>query len=94
MQSAPSPAPASSAPGQNEGQWIIRVDANCANKVTMVDLYVDNMQIGTVAPGRGVVKNVPIGRHTVSGLSPDGQSWGPLTYDLTQGVRTTSFSCN
>jgi hypothetical protein len=85
----------SALPGANEGQWIVRVDANCAGMVVTVDLYIDGMLVGTVTPGRGLVRKLPVGPHAVSGRSAtNGYSWGPQTYDLTQSVLTTNFACD
>jgi predicted Ser/Thr protein kinase len=84
---------ASGAPAANDIQWIIRVDASCASTVSTVDVFIDDSKVGSLTPGRGMVKNVAPGKHAVSGLAT-AASWGPFTYELTQGVRTTSFSCN
>jgi hypothetical protein len=92
-QAAAAPPPESAAPAANETQWIVRIDPDCADATTTVELFIDKKPAGTAAPGRGLVKNVTVGEHTVSGLAPDGHSWGPETVNVAKGVHTTVFHC-
>jgi hypothetical protein len=73
--------------------WTVRIGATCSGKLSVVNVYVDNVYKGQAAPAGQVGFTVSIGTHRFYATDGTGRNeWGPT--DVNIGAdHTTTLDC-